>query len=90
VIRGGNSNNGANDGSSYVNVNNDLGNTNANYGGRLASVSKQIFNEHKLVTSTVDCVRSYSTEYKAPVGGERRSLRPLRSTAPDHRHNAEI
>ncbi len=43
MIRGGNSNNGANDGSSYVNVNNDLGNTNANYGGRLASVSKHYF-----------------------------------------------
>jgi hypothetical protein len=43
VIRGGNSNNGANDGAFYVNVNNDLSNTNANYGGRLASVSKHYF-----------------------------------------------
>ena len=36
VYRGGNVNNGANDGGGYVNVNNGLTNANANIGGRLA------------------------------------------------------
>ena len=36
VLRGGNANNGANDGAFYVNVNNELTNANTNIGGRLA------------------------------------------------------
>jgi len=36
VLRGGNVNNGANDGGGYVNVNNGLANANTNIGGRLA------------------------------------------------------
>ena len=38
VIRGGNANNGTNAGFGYVNVNNDVGNANTNYGGRLNAV----------------------------------------------------
>lgn len=36
-LRGGNANNGSNDGLGYVNVNNAVGNANANYGGRLSA-----------------------------------------------------
>ena len=36
-IRGGNANNGSNDGLGNVNVNNGVGNANANYGARLAA-----------------------------------------------------
>ena len=39
-LRGGNLNNGANDGAWYVNVNNGLSNTNANYGCRLSEYMK--------------------------------------------------
>lgn len=42
LFRGGNANNGANDGLGYVNVNNAVGNSNTNIGGRL-STSKSPF-----------------------------------------------
>ena len=38
VIRGGNANNGTNAGFGYVNVNNDVGNATAAYGGRLNAI----------------------------------------------------
>jgi len=40
VIRGGNLNNGGNAGVGYVNVNNELGNRNANIGSRLGTKTK--------------------------------------------------
>ena len=47
VIRGGNLNNGANDGAFYVNVNNELTNANANIGGRLAEwLNNKIHSPH--------------------------------------------
>lgn len=39
-LRGGNANNGLNAGFGYVNVNNDVGNANTNYGGRLHAFLK--------------------------------------------------
>ena len=37
LFRGGNANNGANDGLGYVNVNNTVGNSNGNIGARLST-----------------------------------------------------
>ena len=42
-IRGGNANNGSNDGLGYVNVNNAVGNANANNGGRLSAFLYRMF-----------------------------------------------
>lgn len=43
VYRGGNLNNGSNAGVGYVNVNNDLGNRNANIGSRLGTKLNKVF-----------------------------------------------
>lgn len=45
VYRGGNANNGANDGLGYVNVNNGLTNANVNISGRLSAHRKKYDNK---------------------------------------------
>ena len=79
VIRGGNANNAANDGAAYVNVNNDLGNANANYGGRLATSVETLLSGDRLVTLRGKLRKAPSTDCKAPVGERETFIRPCRA-----------